>query len=159
MAESDGIVRTWDEGQTAANPLGGSVTFKALARETGEALTTFESSNAPGEGPPLHVHPAHDETIYVLEGSVRFRVGEEVRVTSAGSFAYFPRGTPHTWQNVGEVDARLLVAFVPGAPGMEGFFGGVADADAAPAAEIFRTVPSGDEMEIVGPPLAQSHPL
>jgi quercetin dioxygenase-like cupin family protein len=159
MAETDAILRTPEEGGNVPNPVGGSITFKALASETGAALTTFESSTAAGEGPPFHVHPAHDETIYVLEGSIRFRAGDEVRVLPAGSFAYFPRGMAHTWQNVGEAEARLLVAFVPGAPGMERFFGGAAESEAAVPAEVFRTVSSGAEMEIVGPPLAQSHPV
>jgi quercetin dioxygenase-like cupin family protein len=154
MAGIAPLIRAPSEGSPTPNPLGGSLTFKALARETDGSLTAFESRTPPGEGPPLHVHPVNDETIYVLEGSIRVRLGDEVHLAEAGSFTYFPRRMPHTWQSVGEAEARLLVCFFPAAPGMERFFSGVAGAEG----EVFRTVPSGGEMEVLGPPLAESHP-
>ena len=159
MHEVDAILCGPRAGRRLLNPLGGAAAFKVSAAETRGAVTAFESVVAPGEGPPLHVHPAHDETIYVLEGTLRFRLGDELEAAPAGSFAFIPRRTVHTWQNDQGAEARLFVSFIPGAPGMEAFFAGVADAARAAPPEIFRTVSSGGEMEIVGPPLAESHPL
>jgi quercetin 2,3-dioxygenase len=42
--------------------------------ESGGALTAFETTAAPGEGPPLHVHPDQDELIFTLEGTLRVKV-------------------------------------------------------------------------------------
>ena len=149
------IALTTGEGATVSNPLGGAMTFKALASETDGSLTAFEALNPSGEGPPLHVHLAHDEFISVLDGTLRVRLGDDVLLAPAGSFVYVPRGLQHTWQNVGDADARMLVWFVPGARGMEEFFRAVAASEGNP----FQTVSSAGEIEVVGPSLAESHPL
>lgn len=141
-----------------ANPTGGAVTFKTRGDDTGGALTTFEATSAPGEGPPLHTHPAHDETLYVLDGFMRFRLGDDLHDAPVGTFAFVPRGVPHTWQNAGDTRARMLISFVPAAPGMEAFFRGTGEAEGTDPAELFRRVSSEGEMEIVGPPLSESHP-
>jgi quercetin dioxygenase-like cupin family protein len=153
---SEPIARGRGEGATVRNRVGGTVTYKATAEETDGVLTALESVVAPGEGPPLHVHPHHDELLYALEGSLRFRLGTEVSDAPAGTFVFVPRGLPHTWQNAGETPARLFVAFAPAAPGMESFFrsSAVVDDDVA-LTEVFRGVASGGEMEILGPPLAR----
>jgi mannose-6-phosphate isomerase-like protein (cupin superfamily) len=63
-------------GQNVANPAGGGLTYKARSVQTGGALTAWESTAAPGEGPPLHLHLNGDEFMYVLEGRLRFRLDE-----------------------------------------------------------------------------------
>src|SRR5829696_8145965 len=108
------------DGTVLPDPAGGHVTFKARTRETGGAMTVFESEVAIGEGPPEHVHADGDEAIYVLDGELRFRLGSHVHPLAAGSFVFIPRGTPHCFQNVGAGPARLLVIFTP--CGMERHF-------------------------------------
>jgi len=44
------------DGRTIRNPAGGMLTFMAGSEETGGAVTMWESTAAPGEGPPLHLH-------------------------------------------------------------------------------------------------------
>ena len=66
------IVMGPGDGQTVANPAGGGLTYKARCRQTGGALTAWESTAAPGEGSPLHLHVNEDEFTYVLEGRLRF---------------------------------------------------------------------------------------
>jgi mannose-6-phosphate isomerase-like protein (cupin superfamily) len=48
---------------------------------------------------PLHVHYADDEAWYVLEGTLRVRVGDEVFEAGPGSAVLAPRGTPHAYGN------------------------------------------------------------
>ena len=156
------VVRALDvgpgEGTTIQGPAGGPLTFKVRGEQSGGALTAFENTVAPGDGPPLHVHAAEDEAWYVLEGDLRFRLGDELRAAPEGSFVFVPRGVAHCFQNIGDAPARVLVLFTPS--GMERFFERFAelpqDADAAGA---FRTIGSEVGMEVLGPPLAQSHPL
>ena len=156
----DPILSARGEGPSVRNPLGGAIEFKARSRQTAGTLTAFETAPAPREGPPLHVHTDEDELIYFLDGSFRLRIEEVVRDAPSGSFALIPKGVPHTWQNIGDTAGRLLVMFLPGAPGMERFFERFAAAagEASPA-EAFATVAEVGGMKAVGPPLTQSHPL
>jgi quercetin dioxygenase-like cupin family protein len=146
------------DGTTIEGPVGGPLTFKVRGDQTGGALTAFENIIPPGEGPPMHVHAAEDESWYVLEGDLRFSLGGELAPAPAGSFVFVPRGTPHCFQNVGTTPARLLVLFTPS--GMERFFEQFA---ALPQGrfdpESFRTAGAAAGMDVVGPPLAVSRPL
>ena len=145
-------------GTTIEGPVGGPLTFKVRGAETGGSLTAFENVIPPGEGPPMHVHAGEDESWYVIEGDLRFSLDGEIATATAGSFVFVPRGSPHCFQNVGEGAARLLVLFTPS--GMERFFQQFA---ALPAGrfdpESFRTAGGAAGMDVVGPPLAVSHPV
>jgi quercetin dioxygenase-like cupin family protein len=158
-ADSGAIVRGPGEGRTVDNPAGGPLTYKARSEQTGGALTVWESGAQPGEGPPLHVHVREDEFMYVLDGRLRFRLADDMSEAPAGSFVFIPKGLPHTWQNVGEEPARILFVFTPAAAGMERFFERAAELpDDTRMAEAFQSFSGDAGMEIVGPPLAQSHP-
>jgi len=146
------------EGGSADHPLGGAVTFKVRGRETGGSLTAFETVVGPGLGPPLHEHANEEETLYVLEGDVRFKLGDRMVSGPPGTFVFVPRGTPHTFQNVGETPARMLIHFTPS--GMERFFEEFAELPVEETGpEVFRSIGAKVGMDAVGPPLAQSDPL
>ena len=138
------------EGVTIEGPAGGPLTFKARGEQTGGSLTAVENVIAPGDGPPLHTHANEDEAWYVLEGTLRFRLGDEDAAAPAGSFVFVPRGTPHCFQNAGDRPARILVLFTPA--GIEAFFDRFAALPAFdPAA--FAEIGSGVGMSVIGPPL------
>ena len=46
-------------------------------------------------GVNLHVHRTHDETVVILSGAGRIRVGEESREITPGMTLVIPRGTVH----------------------------------------------------------------
>ena len=96
------------DGQTVANPAGGGLNYKARSGQTAGALTAWESTAAPGEGPPLHLHVNEDEFMYVLEVRLLLRLAETDHTAPAGSIVFIPRGVPHTWQNAGDGHARIL---------------------------------------------------
>jgi quercetin dioxygenase-like cupin family protein len=133
--------------------------MKLRGADTGGAMTALESTPDPGEGPPLHTHAAESELLYVLEGTFRFKLDGDIREAPPGTLVFVPPGTPHTWQNVGDSRARLLVVFTPAAEGMEGFFERFAEIPNESAQEAFPTLAGDSGMEVVGPPLAQSDPL
>ena len=110
--------------------IGGLYEIKATAEQTGGAMTVMEFTIPEGMGPPPHVHDCA-EAVYVLEGTAKFRIGDEVREAGPGSFLYFPKGTEETFEPVGTV--RLLTIYSPG--GMDEFF-----VEAGQPAES-RTVP------------------
>jgi quercetin dioxygenase-like cupin family protein len=109
------------EGLSVENPMGGLFTFKITSEESDGALTAIETFVVRQEGPPLHVHD-QDEVIYTLAGSLRVKLGETLREVPAGSFVFIPRGTPHTWQNVGSEPLRFFATIMPAAVAFEEFF-------------------------------------
>jgi glyoxylate utilization-related uncharacterized protein len=112
----------------------------------------FENVVPSGGGPPLHVHAHEDECWYVLEGELRFQLGEWFGRAPRGSFVFVPRGTGHCFQNVGAEDAHVLVMFTPA--GMERFFERFAvDADGIAPNEAFRRIGREVGMKVIGPPL------
>jgi quercetin dioxygenase-like cupin family protein len=143
------------EGHTVQGPVGGPLTFKARGGETGGRLLAMENVVAPGEGPPLHTHAEQDEAWYVLEGQLRFTLGEQVSDAPAGSFVYVPRGVEHNFRNTGDSPARLLVLFTPA--GMEAFFDRFATVPAdsvSPA--TFAELGADVGMAVTGPPLGSN---
>jgi quercetin dioxygenase-like cupin family protein len=138
------------EGRTIQGPAGGPLTFKLRTEDTDGSLTVFENVIAPGDGPPAHFHEAQDESWYVLEGELRFKLGDEMRSAPAGSFVFVPRGTVHCFQNVGDGPARILVIFNPA--GMEPFFDQFAELTAVEP-QAFARLGSEVGMTVVGPPL------
>jgi quercetin dioxygenase-like cupin family protein len=139
------------------NPVGGDLVFKLESSECRNASNVLETEAAPGEGPPLHFHEQQDEWLYVLSGTFRFRLEDEVVPAPSGTFVFIPRNVPHTWQNVSGQPGKLRGAFVP--PALEEFFERFAALPKEEATlDAFRTLAKDAGMAIVGPPLAQSHP-
>lgn len=160
MTVNPAIVMRPGEGVTLEGPAGGPLTFKVRGAETADALTAFENIVAPGDGPPLHRHANEDESWYVIDGTLRFRLGEEIAEAPTGSFVFVPRGLPHCFENSGNEPARILVMFTPS--GMERFFeafAGEAAADGKPDPDAFVRAGEPVGMEVLGPPLRISHPL
>jgi quercetin dioxygenase-like cupin family protein len=138
---------------------GSLMTIKARAQDTGGALGLVEGSFYEGFGPPLHVHSREDEGMYVVEGLIRFRQGDDEFVAGPGTWVWGPRGVPHAFKVESE-RARALVVVTPG--GFERMFeeGGVAAAESPeppeqaydPEAAIAISKRFG--FEVVGPQLA-----
>ena len=75
--------------------------------------------------PPPHIHHAHEEVFYVLEGELalggrslqanelEFLVGAETVRASAGTFVMVPIGALHTFSNPTDKPARFLNTFTP----------------------------------------------
>jgi quercetin dioxygenase-like cupin family protein len=144
------------EGTRVRNPVGGELVFKLEGSQCADATNVLETEAAAGEGPPLHFHETQDEWLYVLSGSFRFRLDDDVVAAPVGTFVFIPRGVPHTWQNVGEGRGSLLGAFVP--PALEAFFKRFAELESDEATiDAFRTLAKQAGMVVVGPPLADSH--
>jgi mannose-6-phosphate isomerase-like protein (cupin superfamily) len=63
---------------------------------------------------PLHVHHRDDEAWYILEGALKFRVGEEVFEAGPGGAVLAGKGIPHAYGNArrGQV-ARYLLVMTP----------------------------------------------
>jgi quercetin dioxygenase-like cupin family protein len=108
-----GHVRGHDDGSLIVLPRW-TMRVKTSASDTAGAMTLLEASMEPGHAGPLeHVHAGHDEAFFILEGSLRFRVGAERRVVVPGETVFASRGLPHGFSNPGETPARYLVVLTP----------------------------------------------
>jgi len=58
---------------------------------------------------PPHLHRNDDEAWYVLQGTLRVRVGQEEVEARAGSAVFVPRRTAHTYWNPAPEPARYLL--------------------------------------------------
>lgn len=98
MAKEVAAIVLPDEGGRALWHLGALLTFKALGSETNGQFWALEGLADRNMAVPLHAHRHEDELWYVIEGTIRFTVGDEVRDAGPGTFAYIPRDLPHTFQ-------------------------------------------------------------
>lgn len=146
------IVRRPGEGTVIQGPAGGPLVFKVRGDETDGSLTAVENVIAPGDGPPLHVHANEDESWFIIDGSVRFRLGDDLADAPAGSFVFVPRGVAHCFANFADTPARMLVMFTPS--GMERFFDAfAATPDGVEVPEAFARAAATAGMTVLGPPL------
>jgi len=60
-------------------------------------------------GPPQHIHREHDESFFVLTGTVRFTSGREELLAPPGSLVTAPIGSPHSFANA---DSRAPASFL-----------------------------------------------
>jgi quercetin dioxygenase-like cupin family protein len=95
------------------------VIIKVYGEETNGAVSIIEQPFAPGLLLPPHVHE-NDVWLYILEGEMHARVGDEVVKATPGSWVLKPRQIPHTMWNAGPAPARLIEVYTPG--GFELFF-------------------------------------
>jgi mannose-6-phosphate isomerase-like protein (cupin superfamily) len=109
-----------DEGRPV---LGGRLTLKLSADDTGEAYSYLRGNTPPGLGPPLHVHELEDETFYVVRGTYEMQCGPSVLVAGPGSCLHLPRYIPHTFRNVSNGPGELVEFMTPG--GIERYFDAV----------------------------------
>ena len=96
------------------------VTHKLTRQHTGGAYYLFEFELDPESGNRLHVHRYEDEVVYVLEGAIQIRLGNEILQTVAGGVAHLPKSIPHALYNPLKTPSRYLTIAIPG--GMENFF-------------------------------------
>jgi len=96
------------------------VTHKLMRQHTGGAYYLFEFAFAPESGNGLHMHTYEDEVVYVLEGAIQIRLGNERLESVAGGVAHLPKNIPHALYNPLNAPSTYLAMAIPG--GMENFF-------------------------------------
>jgi mannose-6-phosphate isomerase-like protein (cupin superfamily) len=134
---------------------GSLISIKMSGRDTGGGYSVFEGRTMPQEGPPLHRHLREDEFFYVLEGHYRFEVDGKTIFAGPGASVFAPRGSAHTFQNVGTTPGRMLGMTNPS--GLDEFFTEVAaktqgmkEPDVPAMMPLFQKY----GVELLGPPVA-----
>jgi quercetin dioxygenase-like cupin family protein len=143
-----------EEGLRLQSGPGRDLVFKVTGEETGGAFDYFTVEVAPKGGPPLHVHHRQEETIHVLKGRFKVRIGEELFELEPGGFAYLPSEIPHAYLNLTDEPGEIIVVYTPG--GGHRFYEELGPAtrngtpDRAAVAAIFQK----HDMSLLGPPLS-----
>lgn len=110
----DAVVLKAGEGKTF--PLGSvQIVIKEDGTRTRETLGMAEFEVPPHghNTPPPHVHHAHEEGFYVLEGELEFQAGTNRVRVGQGGFVMVPKGVVHSFSNPTDKPARFLNTFTP----------------------------------------------
>src|SRR3984893_9615005 len=102
------------EGLRLKSGPGRDLIFKVTGEDTGGALDYFIVEVAPHGGPPLHVHRNQQETIQVLRGRYKIRIGDDIFYCEEGGFAYLPSRVPHAFLNLTDEPGEVIVVYTPG---------------------------------------------
>ncbi|MDX6228579.1 MAG: hypothetical protein QOI76_1969 [Frankiales bacterium] len=102
--------------------------FKLTGADTGGRFGFAQFAVPPGNvGAAPHIHHAHDECFFVLDGELTVAAESGEVVLGPGDLAYAPRGSVHGFRNAAPDRATLaLCVYTP--PGYEGYFRDVHDA-------------------------------
>ncbi len=139
------------------------VVIRVSHRTGDDGISVIESVAPYGDSPPLHVHRNEDELFHLLDGTMRFHVGDDEFVADAGDVFLAPKGIPHTYRVESLEGARWLVTTTGG--DFEGMVRGAsrpADRDALPEPNgpptpdqqaALAAVCAAHGIDLVGPPL------
>lgn len=96
--------------------------FKLTGEQTGNRLGLERFRLPPGSvGARPHIHRAHDESFYVLDGSLTVATDTGEVVLGSGDLAHAPRGSLHGFRNASASTAvHALCLYTP--PGYEQYF-------------------------------------
>jgi quercetin dioxygenase-like cupin family protein len=118
---------------------GDRYTFLVTGAQSGGAYFIMEAVVPPGGGPPPHVHHADDELFIILEGRYSILAQGQWTEVGPGAVVYLPRGSVHTFRNIGDGPARHCVLTTPS--GFERFY--------ARCAEVFTQPGPPDRERLV----------
>jgi len=142
------------EGLRLQSGPGRDLIFKATGEDTGGAFDYFIVEVAPKGGPPLHVHHSQEETIQVLKGRFKVRIGDELFYLEEGGFAYLPSEIPHAFLNLTDQEGEIVVVYTPG--GGHKFYEelGPATRNGTPDRAVVAALFEKHDMSLLGPPLS-----
>ena len=142
------------EGMRLQSGPGRDLIFKVTGEDTGGAFDYFIVEVAPRGGPPLHVHHKQGETIHVLKGRFKIRIGDETFRCDEGAFAYLPSGISHAFLNLTDEPGEIIVVYTPG--GGHKFFEelGPLTRQGTPDRKVVAQLFEKYDMALLGPPLS-----
>jgi quercetin dioxygenase-like cupin family protein len=139
------------------------VYIRVAQAEGNDGLSVIEHRVPYGDSPPLHIHHFEDEIFHVLEGEIRFQVGDKVQSVGPGAILLAPKGIPHTYRVESRSGGRWLTVTAHGdfeqfvrAMGREAERDELPPQDGPPSPEAIQQLTAEARrfrIEVVGPPL------
>jgi quercetin dioxygenase-like cupin family protein len=81
--------------------------LSAPGREVIQVRVDFD----PGYVAPRHTHPG-EEIIYIIEGTLEYRLDDKPSTVKAGDVLFVPAGTVHSVKNIGSGNGAELATYV-----------------------------------------------
>jgi quercetin dioxygenase-like cupin family protein len=94
--------------------MGTLATIKLSSAQSGGRCSLVDCVLPPGVPVPPHRHTDQDETFYILEGEIAFRIAGQAKTARPGDVLFVPRGTPHEFATSSATPARYLFLHAPG---------------------------------------------
>lgn len=82
--------------------------FLATGEQTNNLFSLIYIEVHKGNEPPTHMHQREDESYYILEGAIRFWIGDTIVEAKAGDFVHLPKGIPHKFELLSECVKELM---------------------------------------------------
>jgi len=129
-----------------------------------DSISVLEHWAPFGDSPPLHIHHDEDEVFHVIDGELRFQVGDRELRLWKGETVIAPRGIPHTYRVESTGGGRFLT--VTGNRSFERFVRSIGQPVTRDGPLICSPPPSAAQLnavakvartcgiEFVGPPLS-----
>ena len=76
-------------------------------------FTILDMRIKPGFGAPAHISASEDKLFVVLEGTLKYLIGDRTEIVGPGTRVQVPKGIVHGFTNVGTSDARHILVSTP----------------------------------------------
>lgn len=76
-------------------------------------FTILDMKIKPGLGAPAHISASEDKLFVVLEGTLKYLLGDRTEVAAPGARVQVPKGMVHGFTNIGSNDARHILVSTP----------------------------------------------
>jgi mannose-6-phosphate isomerase-like protein (cupin superfamily) len=108
------------EGEISEKP-GRTVNWVQTVENTGAVYSSVCTCiYAPGaRAKPAHSHPHGEETVYVIQGRGRAKIGENIYDIEPGSVVFFPQNTPHMIWNGDKEPMHIVCFYAPNEKAVE----------------------------------------
>ena len=93
--------------------------FLSDSHQTEGAFTLIYAYLKKGGEPPAHYHRNEQETFYILEGAIRYHIGDKKFIAKEGDVVFIAKEVPHQFKLVTET-AKAFLIITPS--GLETFF-------------------------------------
>lgn len=147
------VVRRAGEGEKLWFLGGGIWTWKVSGADSGGELSVVEVEMDGGKRTPLHTHPIA-ESLWVLDGRLRYRIDTDDVELGAGDFVMVPRDVPHAFMVLSE---RSRVLAIQPSDACEAFYRGASEPlDGSDRQTDFDRIAQSGQLnggiKILGPP-------
>src|SRR5215467_13095180 len=75
--------------------------------------TVLDMTIQPGFGAPAHISPGEDKLFIVIQGTLKYLVGDTVDIAEAGARVQVAKGVVHGFTNMGNGEARHILVSTP----------------------------------------------
>jgi quercetin dioxygenase-like cupin family protein len=113
--------------------------------------TVLDMTIQPGFGAPAHISFREDKLFIVIQGRLKYLVGDETEIAEPGARVQVSKGVTHGFTNVGDSEARHILVSTP--RHHEAFFRDLhrMPPEAGRSAEMLPEIAAKNDQQIVGP--------